>query len=358
MDEVSGQSVDKVEVEAFLDRVAADTSGLAVTILAALGDRLGLFKFMATNGPVTSNELARRTGIHPRYAQEWASAMFSARYLEYDPATETFTLPAAHAPILAEDGGPYFIGGTHQMFLGLIGVVDLLRQAFLTGEGIPMSAYNADTWEGMERDMTGVYRANLIQRWIPAMPQVKASLQRGIDVADVGCGSGQILILLAKAFPNSRFTGYDLFEPMIERARANAEAAGLAGRIQFEALDVREALPVTFDLISTFEVVHDAADPLGLLYSIRRALRPGGRYVCMDIRCSDKLEENTGPIAAMRYGASLFYCMSTSLANGGAGLGTMGLPESKMRQLCQQAGFGEVRRLPLEGIHNIYEVTI
>jgi 2-polyprenyl-3-methyl-5-hydroxy-6-metoxy-1,4-benzoquinol methylase len=220
-----------------------------------------------------------------------------------------------------------------------------------------MSAYDADTWEGMERDMTGVYQANLLQRWIPAMPGVEDNLQRGIDVADVGCGSGQILILLAKAFPNSRFSGYDLFAPVIERAKANAETAGLAGRIQFETLDVREILPATFDLITTFEVVHDAADPLGLLRSIRRAMRAGGHYVCMDIHCSDKLEENTGPLAAMRYGASLLYCMSTSLANNGAGLGTMGLPESKMRQFCRQAGFGDVRRLPLKGIHSVYEVT-
>lgn len=348
--------IDQAEVENFLDKVVADTSGLAVTILAALADRLGLFKTMAANGPVTSAELADLASIHPRYAKEWASAMFSAGYLDYDPASETFTLPAAHIPVLAEEGGPYFVGGTHQMLLGMLDIVDLLQQAFVTGHGIPMSAYGANTWEGMERDMTGVYQANLFQRWIPAMSGVQSMLKRGIDVADIGCGSGQILIMLAKEFPNSRYVGYDLFEPLVARARANAAAAGVLDNVRFEVLDGNSGVPGQFDLIITFDVIHDAADPSGLLQSIRRSLRPDGRYICMDVNCSDKLEENTGNLAALRYGFSILYCMSTSLADDGVGLGTMGLSETKMRQLCQVAGFGDVQRLPLDGVHNVYEV--
>ena len=347
---------DQARIEAFLDKVVADTSGLTVTILAALGDRLGLFKTMAANGPVTSAELAGLARIHPRYAQEWASAMFSAGYLNYDPTSRAFTLPAAHIPVLAEDGGPYFVGGTHQMLLGMLDILDLLQQAFVTGQGIPMSAYNADTWEGMERDMAGVYQANLIQRWIPAMSEVQSMLKRGIDVADIGCGSGQILIMLAKEFPNSRYVGYDLFEPLVARAKANAEAASVSEIVRFEVLDGASGLPGQFDLIIAFDVIHDAADPSGLLQSIRRSLRPDGRYICMDVNCSDKLEENTGNLAALRYGFSLLYCMSTSLANDGVGLGTMGLSETKMRQLCQEAGFGNVQRLPLDGVRNVYEV--
>lgn len=351
--------MEQAEVEFFLNKVIADTSGLAVTVMAALGDRLGLFKDLAANGPAVSSEFAKRTGINERYAKEWLAGMTSAGYLEYDPGSQLFTLPSSHEPVLAQEGGPFFLGGTHQMLLGMLKTVELLEKAFQTGNGIPMSAYDENTWEGIERDMAGIYEAKLLREWIPAMPDVQAMLERGVQVADVGCGSSRVLIMLAQAFPKSRYVGIDPFEPLIKRAKANAEAAGVSDLVSYKVLDTSLGIPDQYDLITTFNVIHEASNPLRLLRAIRKSLRPGGRYVCVDVKCEEALEDNVGPLAALRYGFSLLYCMSTSLAEGREALGTMGLYEGKMEQLCREAGFSDVKLIPLEkSIQNIFEVVV
>ena len=166
------------------------------------------------------------------------------------------------------------------------------------------------------------------------------------------------MIKLAQAFPRSRFVGYDVFEPAIRLATERAAAAGVGARIRFEHRDVSKGLSDEFDVITTFDVIHDAVDPVGLLRAIRQALRPDGTYVCLDINCSDKLEENAGPLGALFHGFSVLYCMTTSLARGGMGLVTVGLPESKLKTLATEAGFATVRRVPLENpFNNLYEVT-
>ncbi|MCA1553124.1 MAG: class I SAM-dependent methyltransferase, partial [Chloroflexi bacterium] len=174
---------------------------------------------------------------------------------------------------------------------------------------------------------------------------------------DVGCGHGRALIKLAQAFPHSRYVGYDVYAPTIEHATANAQAAGVADRVRFEAHDIVEGVAEPFDVITTLDVVHDAAHPLDLLRAIRSALKPDGVYVCMDIECSDNVNDNVGPLAALRYAYSVLYCMTTSLAYGGEGLGTLGLTETTMRALCAEAGFRDVRKLPLkDSISAVYEV--
>jgi SAM-dependent methyltransferase len=207
-------------------------------------------------------------------------------------------------------------------------------------------------WDGLERFTSTWFENLLLQQWIPAMPEVKAHLERGCDVADVGCGRGRAVIKLAQAFPRSRYVGYDNFGPTVARATENAREVGVSDRVGFEERDVSKGLPAEFDVITTFDVVHDAVDPLQLLRSIRCALRPGGIYVCLDMNCSDKLEENANPLGAMFHGVSVFYCMTTSLANHGAGLGTLGFHEAKVRELCEKAGFSSVRRVPLENPFN------
>ncbi|HEY1276245.1 MAG TPA: class I SAM-dependent methyltransferase [Thermoleophilaceae bacterium] len=351
--------VDQEKVHDFVGKVLGDTSGLTTTILAALGDRLNLFKTLAAHGPASSAELAKAASINERYAREWLGGMASAGYVQHDPATRRFTLPPEHVPVLAEEAGPMYFGGAHQMLLGTFGVLDQLTTAFRQGGGVAQPEYSEDWWAGMERFTGGWFENLLLPQWIPAMPRVREALERGVDVADVGCNRGRALIKLARAFPRSRFVGYDVFEPAIRLATERAAEAGLADRIRFEQRDVSKELPEQFDVITTFDVIHDAVDPLGLLRTIRQALRPGGTYVCLDINCSDKLEENAGPLGALFHGFSVLYCMTTSLSRGGAGLGTMGLPESKLKELANEAGFADVRRVPLENpFNNLYEVTV
>jgi SAM-dependent methyltransferase len=243
------------------------------------------------------------------------------------------------------------------MIPAMITVFDQLTEAFQNGGGVPQSAYPPAFWDGLERHTAGWFENLLLQQWIPAMPEVEAKLQRGVSVADVGCGRGRALIKLAQAFPSSRFVGYDVFPLAVEQASARARAAGVAERVKFQQLDAAKGIPEEFDIITTFDVVHDAVDPLGLLRAIRQALRDNGHYICLDINCSDKLEENAGPFGAMFHGVSVMYCMTTSLAGGGAGLGTLGFHEHKVQELCTAAGFSAVRRLPLENPFNlIYEI--
>jgi 2-polyprenyl-3-methyl-5-hydroxy-6-metoxy-1,4-benzoquinol methylase len=350
-------AVDQAKMDAFVSKVLGDTTGLMTTTMASIGDRLGLFKDLAAHGPATSAALAQRTAVDERYVREWLSAMASAGYLTYEPASGFFTLPAEHAPVLAQEAGPAFFGGVHEELVALVGVSDRVIDAFKRGGGIPYAAYPESMYEGIERFTAGWFENLLLPVWVAALPEVKAQLEHGIRVADVGCGRGRALIKLAQAFPESRYIGYDLYGPNVDQATANARAAGVADRVTFRQGDVADGLPERYDLITTFDVVHDARDPLGLLRALRHALQPTGTYLCLEVNCAEGLEHNAGPLGALFYGCSVLLCMTLSLAEGGAGLGTMGLPETRLRALAEEAGFRSVRRLPLENPFNsLYEI--
>jgi SAM-dependent methyltransferase len=356
MTQKNSTTVDPARQAAFAGKLLEQFSGTMSVLLASLGDRLGLFKDLAAHGPATSAELAKRTGLNERYLREWLGGLAAASYLTFDAGSRRFTLPPEHASALAQEGGPMFVGGMLQQLPALVGVLDDVAAAFKTGGGVPQSRYAAGMWDGLERFTAGWFENLLLPAWLPAMPDVKAHLERGADVADVGCGRGRALIKLAGAFPRSRYVGYDNFGPTVARATANASEAGVGKLVRFEERDVSKGLPGKYHVITTFDVVHDAADPLGLLKTIRAGLHPDGVYVCLDINCGEKLEENLNPFGAMFHGVSTLYCMTTSLANGGAGLGTLGFHEAKVQELCKKAGFGSVRRVPIENpFNNLYE---
>lgn len=351
-------SPDPAKLEAFTTRAFQDLSAVYTVAMCILGDRLGLFQALAAHGPATSSELATFTQMNERYLREWLSALACAGYANYDPASERFSLTPEQVAVLAEEGGPAFLGGEYEQLPAMWGVFDRLALAFREGGGVPQSAYHERMYRGQDRGARTIYRHLLVQEWLPAVPHIQATLERGIDVADVGCGGGHTLIALAQAYPNSRYTGYDAYPPTVALARQNAEAAGVADRVRFVALDASAGLPEQYDLIATFIVVHDAVTPRALLRAIRQALRPGGVYFCSEERVSDKLEQNFGPLGAYLYSTSVQYCMTTSLAEGGEGLGTAGLPPAKLRDLCLEAGFSQVRRVPIQSFFRyFYEIT-
>jgi 2-polyprenyl-3-methyl-5-hydroxy-6-metoxy-1,4-benzoquinol methylase len=346
-----------MEKQKFVEKVLGDTSATLTTFFGAIGDKLGLFKDLANKGPATSQQLATRTGLNERYLREWLGGMTTAGYLEYDPVNHSFSIPSEHIPALAQENSDVFFGGVYQMMPSLIGTYGELLNSFRNGGGISQASYDLEFWDGMERFTNGWFENLLTQQWIPAMPDVKSKLEKGARVADLGCGRGRALIKLAQTFPNSTFIGFDAFGPSIERARENARRAEVENRVSFQQLDVTKGLPEKYDLITTFDVIHDAADPSAILQTIRNSLRPDGIYFCLDINCSDKLEENSGPLGALFHGFSVFYCMTTSLAQGGAGLGTLGFHESKVRELCSKAGFTKIHRIPLDDpFNNVYEI--
>jgi|SRR5882757_2580284 len=344
------------EAEEFVGKVLTDSSAWLATTLAMIGDRLGLWEKLCDE-PVTSVELAERSGINERYAREWLAAMSAHGYLTYDPATARFELPVAHRPALAEQGGPMFFGGVHQEMLGLVTVIDQLIDAFRNGGGVPLSAYGPNFWQGLTRFTAGGFDHQLLQHWLPAMPDVEAALERGCAVADIGCGQGRALVRLARAFPASHYVGYDLYEPSLEAARAHAAESLVDDRVRFERLDASAGLPNSYDLITAFDVVHDAVNPRGLLQRIRQALKPNGRFVCLDINSSPHLTENAGPVGTFLYGFSVLFCMPVSLADHGEGLGTCGFNEPAARELSAEAGFTEVRIVPQDDpFHTLYEI--
>jgi SAM-dependent methyltransferase len=352
---------DQAKLEAFTSAVSDDIAGMMATVMASIGDRLGLFKRLAAGGPATGAELAERTGLDERYVREWLGAMVGASYVEYTPASGRYMLSPEQARVLAEEGSPFFAGGVHQLAPALVMPLDRILDAFRNGGGVPQSAYDDNLWEGMERGNVGWIEHVLVQRALPAMPEAQAKLERGAHVADIGCGRGGALLKLAQAFPRSRYVGYDVFAPTVAAATARAEAAGVADRVRFEARDVSRGLPERYDLITSFDVVHDSADPPGLLRAVHEALRPDGLYVCFEPASQEKLADRVGARAAFLYSVSVLYCMTTSLSQGGVGLGAMGMPESKVRELARAAGFKVVRRVPLmdalgneDTLHSMY----
>jgi ubiquinone/menaquinone biosynthesis C-methylase UbiE len=342
--------------EAFAEQVMLDYAGASACFLGAIGDALGLFKELSS-APATSEELAERAGVDERYAREWLAGVHAAGYITVDRATGRYALPAEHAPVLAEEGDALFLGAAFRNIVAKGQILAPLLRVFREGGGIPVDAFSDDKRATIARHTAARFETALVQEWIPRLPALVARLQDGASVADVGCGRGLALIRLAQAYPRSRFVGYDLDEGEVALATEAARKARVADRVRFEIADAAAGLPGRFDIVFTFDVIHDAVDPTGILLAIRRALADGGRYVCVDVNCEERPEDNVGPLATIRYAASLGYCLTISLAEGGAGLGACGLSMPVLRRLATDAGFRRVRRVPTDDRFNaIYEL--
>ena len=355
-EKASKPQLDWDKARKFLFQVNNDIGAAMLGAMNYIGDRLGIFRTLADAGWVTSNELAERAGLNERYIREWLGAVTSAGYVTYDPATKKFMMPPEHAMVLAREESPFFMGGFLEMVIPNVTMAPKIAQAFRNGGGVTQAEYPPETWEAMERSSAGMYRNQLIRKWLPTMPQVVEVLSNGGSSADIGCGSGRAAIAIASAFPKAKVFGFDQHPGSIERARSNAKAAGVGDRISFEARDATQLPEHQFDFISTFDVVHDSVDPAGLLRSIRRAMKKDGTYLMLEVNVSPNLEENIGPTGKMMYSVSTLYCMTVSLAHGGAGIGAC-MGEPKARELVAEAGFSQFRRLPIEDMFSaLYEI--
>jgi 2-polyprenyl-3-methyl-5-hydroxy-6-metoxy-1,4-benzoquinol methylase len=339
--------LDQEKLEAFVERIVLDTGTAMRGGLMYIGDRLGIFAALAESGPVTAAELAQRTGLDERYLREWLGAMTTAEYIEHDNERDTYLLPPEHALPLADEDFPFFTGGMLQMIVPTVTIAPQVAEAFKTGNGVPQDQYLPDMYESIERLTAPWYKHQLIQTWIPAMPGVQEKLQAGGSACDIGCGSGRAPITIAKAFGEAEVHGYDVHAGSIERARVNAQAEGVLDRVTFTIADGTELPEDRFDLVSTFDVVHDSVDPIGLMSAIRGALRQDGTYLMLEMNASGDVEENRNPLGKFLYNVSTLYCMTTSLAHGGAGIGAC-MGEEKARELAYAAGFTHFRKLPIE----------
>ncbi len=349
--EISKAPVNPDAMMNFAHKVVGDLAAAMNGPLVYMGDRLGIFKMLASSGPLTAAQLADKCNLNERYVREWCAAMTAGEYLKYDPAKGTFTLPAEHAMVLANEDSPVFAMGFAQMIPEHYRLIPRIIHHMQHGGGVPYADYGDDTFIGTERFFSPGYKNFLATQWIAAMPEVLEKLKAGCVAADVGCGRGAALREMARAFPKSQFVGLDNYAPGIDYAAAKARELGL-DNLRFE-LCSSNSLPQggKFDLIMTCDCVHDMVSPEACARSIFGALKNDGAWFAIEPHIKDRLEENINPIGKAFYSVSMLQCMSCSLAHGGAGYGA-GMGEGNMRRIAQLAGFTRFRRLPIENPFN------
>src|SRR6516162_9468842 len=343
--------------EEFAERMLRTMNEGALALMVSVGHRTGLFDVMAGMPAATSSEIASKAELDERYVREWLAAMTTGRIVEHDGATGSYSLPAEHAAWLTRSAGMQNLATEMQYIALMAQVEDQIVDCFRHGGGVPYSAFPRFQ-AVMAEDSGAVHDATLIDGTLPLVPGLSGRLSDGIDVADVGCGSGHAVNLMAAAFPRSRFTGFDFSAGGIAAARAEAGREGRTNA-RFEHRDAaRLGETARFDFITTFDAVHDQARPDLVLAGIAHALRPGGVYLCVDIAGSSRLAENLdNPLGPLLYTISCMHCMTVSLAESGMGLGAM-WGEQKAREMLHDAGFTCVETAHVDGdIVNAYMIA-
>jgi 2-polyprenyl-3-methyl-5-hydroxy-6-metoxy-1,4-benzoquinol methylase len=342
----------------FADRLLRALNDGALCLMVSIGHRTALFDTMSRLAPATSDEIAAQSGLNPRYVREWLGAMVTARVVEYDPASGRYRLPSEHAASLTRAAAADNMAVFAQYIAELGRVEDDIVECFRNGGGVPYEKFTR-FHEVMEEDSGQSVLSSLESHILPLVPGLVQRLEQGIRVLDVGCGRGRILRKLAGLYPNSRFTGMDLSAEATAYARS--QAAGL-GNVEYLARDLsdfdRTAEPEAFDLVTTFDAIHDQAKPLNVLKGIRRTLRPGGVYLMQDISGSSHVHKDIDhPLGTLLYTVSCMHCMTVSLAQGGEGLGAM-WGEEKTQEYLRRAGFESVtvNRLAHDVQNNWYVV--
>ncbi|AIF84897.1 Methyltransferase domain [Candidatus Nitrososphaera evergladensis SR1] len=347
--------VDEAKLNEFIGKVVSDMGGGAGVLLAFVGDRLGLYRAMAGAGSITADALAQKTGTNPRMIREWLASQAAGGYVSYDAKTGEYMLPEEQAMALAQEGGPAFMQGGFQILVSLFKDEQKIIEAVRTGRGLSWGDHDKCLFEGTERFFRPAYNANLIRNWIPALDGVEAKLVKGAKMADVGCGHGASTILLAKAYPNSKFYGFDYHEPSIEWAKKQAEKEGVADRVTFQVAKSTDFAGDDYDVVAFFDCLHDMADPYGAAAHTYRALKKkDGTMFIVEPYAEDRLEDNLNPLGRLFYSASTTVCVPASLAQGGPGLGAQA-GEKRIREVVEKGGFTRFRRAMKSPVNLVYE---
>jgi SAM-dependent methyltransferase len=336
-------AINEDKLNAFMGRFVSDLGAVAHAATVVVGDQLGLYKALA-EGPADAATLARRTETDARYLLEWLSAQAASGYVEYDAATQRFSMSEEQAFALAQEGSPAFIPGAFQVAVALFKAVPKIKQVMRTGLGVGWHEHDTALFHGTERFFRPGYAANLVSSWIPALDGVDARLKVGARVADIGCGHGASTIIMAQAYPASSFVGFDYHAPSIEYARGAAKAAGLGDRVQFETARAQDFPGEGYDLVAIFDALHDMGDPVGAAAHVRKALKSDGTWLIVEPFANDKLEDNLNPIGRIYYSASSFICTPASRSQEvGACLGAQA-GEARLREVVTKGGFKRFRR--------------
>ena len=334
--------VNEQKLNEFMEKAINDLAAGYGGVMVALGDKLGLYKAMAGQGPLSSTEVAKLAGCAERYVREWLNSQAAAGYVVYHPSSETYELTPEQAMVLANEDSPVFLPPAWAVPASMWFDEDKSIEAFRTGKGIGWDEHNPRLYQGVAAFYRNAYQGQLVSDWLPALQNGTETLNAGAKIADVGCGHGHSTIIMAEAFPGSRFWGFDIHPDSIEAARGNAKKRGLDHRGTFEVADAKNYPAQGFDLICFFDCLHDMGDPVGAACHARESLSPKGSVMLVEPYASDRVEDNLNPIGRLYYSASTTLCCAHSMAEEGIALGAQA-GEKNLTKVLKEAGFRTVR---------------
>jgi SAM-dependent methyltransferase len=344
MSTAAPQPLDQAKLHEFVMRAVGEMGAAMNAALIVIGDKLGLYKAMSGAGPMTSAELAKKSGTAERYVREWLAAQAAGGFVTYDAASGKYTLPPEQALALADETSPVFLPGFFEVVAACVKDEPKITEAFRSGKGVGWHEHDHGLFAGTERFFRPNYRAHLISEWIPALGDTETKLKAGAKVADVGCGLGTSTILMAQAYPKSSFVGFDYHDGSIKMAREAAAKAGVGDRVKFEVAKAKDYPGKGFELVAFFDCLHDMGDPEGAAKHVKESMAPDGTGMIVEPFAHDKLEDNLNPIGRVYYAASTMLCTPASLSQEvGLALGAQA-GEGRLSKILKAAGFSRVRR--------------
>jgi SAM-dependent methyltransferase len=351
---IQSREINEDKMNQFLGKVVTDFGASLSSSLAYIGQKLGLYKELAANSPLTPGELAEKTNTTERYVREWLVNQASGGYVEYDPATERYTLSAEQAAALTDEQSPFFVGGGFYVVKAMGQAVERIESHFRNGGGMLWGEHHPDLFIGVEKFFRPGYTAHLVSSWIPALDGVEEKLKTGAKIADIGCGHGASTIIMAKAFPNSEFWGFDNHDASIEYASRAAEEAGVGDRVHFEVANAQTVPDNQFDLVAFFDCLHDMGDPVGACRRAAEVLNAGGTALIVEPMAGNNVQENFNPVGRTFTGASTLCCTSNSLALDGPALGAVA-SEDRLKEVVLAGGFKQFRRATETPFNRVFE---
>ena len=347
-------ALDMNKLNAFVGQFVTDLGASVHAGMVVIGEKLGLYKGLAA-GPMSSAELARRTGTDERYLREWLASQAAGGYITYDAKTNMFGLSEEQAFTLADEHSPAYLPGAFELALGSLAAVPRIAESFRTGAGMGWHEHVDDVFHGCEKFFRPGYAANLVSSWIPSLHDVTRKLEAGAKVADVGCGKGASTLLLAKAYPKSRFYGFDYHPESIQAARDAAKREGLEERLSFEVAKAKEFPGKEYDLVAVFDCLHDMGDPVGAAAHVRQTLAKDGTWMIVEPFANDQLKDNLNPVGRVYYSFSTLLCTPCSRSQEvGLCLGAQA-GEARIREVTTSAGFSRFRRATETPFNIVYE---
>lgn len=351
---IQSREINEDKMNQFLGKVVTDFGASLSSSLAYIGQKLGLYKALAANGPLTPAELAEKTNTTERYVREWLVNQAAGGYVEYDPESGRYTLTPEQAAALTDEQSPFFVGGGFFVIKAMSQAVERIESHFLNGGGMLWGEHHPDLFIGTERFFRPGYTAHLVSSWIPALDGVEEKLKAGAKVADVGCGHGASTIILAKAYPNSEFWGFDNHEASIAYAKRAAEEAGVADRVHFAVGSAQKIPDQQFDLIAFFDCLHDMGDPVGACKRAAEVLKADGTALIVEPMAGNNVQDNFNPIGRTFAGASTLCCTANSMALDGPALGAVAT-EDRLKEVVLSGGFKEFRRATETPFNRVFE---